>query len=106
MIILNILLFFVIGFVECFLTSLNSKQRQYSHKLMTFVTAFINIIIWYYILKSVMEGNLSNIVVIFYAFGWAFGDVQAIRFAHYLEKLCKKRGFKRKIKRLYRRFKK
>jgi hypothetical protein len=52
-----------------------------------------------------MEGNLSNWVLVSYAVGYALGDVQAINFSDYLFKLAKKRGFKRKIKKLYRFFK-
>jgi hypothetical protein len=71
-----------------------------------FVTALINILIWYYILKAVLAGDLSNIIIVFYAIGWGLGDVQAVTFAEYLEKIAKKRGFKRRFKKLYRLFKK
>lgn len=96
------ILFFAIGFIEDFITSLNSKFRQHSRKALSFVTAFINILIWYFILQSILEGGLSKIVILFYATGWALGDVEAIKFANYLEKLVKKRGFRRKIRRLFR----
>ena len=105
MIILHIILFFVLGFVENFLISLNSKMRQHSRKTLAFITAYLNILTWYYVLRSVLEGNLSNVVLLFYAGGYALGDVQAIKFSNYLQRLTKKRGFKRKIKRLYRMFK-
>lgn len=105
MIILHILLFFTIAFAENFLISLNSKFRQHSHEMPTFITAYINILVWYYIFKSVQEGILSKLVLYFYAGGYALGDVLAIKFANYLQRLTKKRGFKRKIKRLYRMFK-
>jgi len=105
MIFLNIILFFFVGLVEAFLLSTNSKMRQYSRKFLTFVSSFINILVWYWIIRSVMEGNLSNWVLVSYAVGYALGDVQAINFSDYLFKLAKKRGFKRKIKKLYRFFK-
>ena len=72
-------------------------------KLLCFGVSFVSIIIWYYVIATIVE-NLGDIMIIIsYALGFAAGDVLAIYFDNYLEKIAKSRGLrirkKRKVKR-------
>jgi hypothetical protein len=102
MIILSILLFFAIGLIECFVSSLNSKWRQNNKLFLVWISAKVFLIIWYFILKKFMQGEMTLLIFIFYMEGYSLGDVYGVKFANYLEKLAKKRGFKRKIRRIMR----
>lgn len=101
-------LFFIVGVVECFGQCLNIKFIQRSKYLLSFISAFINILIWAFVLSAIVENiHESYLVIISYAFGYALGDVCAIKFDGYLEKLAKLRGFKlRKKKRKCQRMRK
>jgi multidrug transporter EmrE-like cation transporter len=84
----------IVGLIEAFGTTINSKFRQKSHKLRSFITAFINIIIWYYLIYLVIQ-NINNLkLVLIYAVFYATGDVLALYFDNYLEKIAKFRGLK------------
>ena len=97
---LNYFLFFILGVIECFGTTLNTKFVQRDKKSLSFITSFINILVWAFILTSLIEsmGKSWDLVVI-YALGYALGDVLGIIFENYLEKLAKLRGFKIRRKR-------
>jgi uncharacterized protein YebE (UPF0316 family) len=92
-----------IGLLEAFGITINSKFRQKSNKLYSFITAFFNIFLWIYIVSQVVE-NINNIaLVIVYALSYSIGDVLGLTFDKYLEKLAKLRGLKFKRKKYYRR---
>jgi uncharacterized protein YebE (UPF0316 family) len=88
------LLFLVLGVVECFGTTLNTKFVQRDKKLPSFITSFINILVWAFVLSTLIESmGKSWDLIIVYGLGYASGDVLGIMFENYLEKLAKLKGF-------------
>jgi len=88
----------IAGIFEAFGTTINSKFRQKSAKLASFLTAFINILLWVYIVSQIIQ-NINNIwLTIIYAISYSTGDILALYFDDYLEKLSKIKGWKRKKK--------
>lgn len=88
----------IIGLIESFGGSINMKFLQRSKKLFCFITAFFNILLWYFIISMIIE-DIANIWLIFvYATSYAFGDVLAITFDQKLEKIAKTYSVKRKRK--------
>jgi len=84
----------IIGLLEAFGTTINSKFRQKSNKLLSFITAFINIFLWAYIVSQIVE-NIKNInLLILYALSYSSGDVLGLIFDKYLEKLASSKGLK------------
>jgi len=84
----------LVGLIEAFCSTLNSKFRQKSKRILTFVTSFINIFVWYCLLRMVIE-NIANInLAIVYGIAYALGDVLGLLFDTYLEKIAKFRGIK------------
>jgi hypothetical protein len=106
MIILNIILFFIIGLVECIVCSLNSKFRQRSRLVLVGISARLYLIIWYFVLTKFFKGELSILLFLFYMEGYSWGDVYGVKIANYIETIAKKRGFRRKYRTLYKIFKK
>lgn len=96
---LNLIALFIIGIVENFLLALNIKLLQRNKKLKCFIVSFIGIIIWYYVIATVVENLFKLIVIVSYALGFALGDVLAIQFNQYLEKVARSKGLKLRIKR-------
>lgn len=95
----KVLLIFFVGLGESFLASLHLKFFQRNKKFWTFITSVINTVIWYFILASFVE-NLGNIsLVLAYSLAMGIGDVLAIKFDTYLDKLSKKYGIKIRFKR-------
>ena len=92
------LIVILIGLLEAFGTTINSKFRQKSNKLYSFITAFFNIFLWVYIVSQIVENINNPILLIFYALAYSLGDVLGLNFDRYLEKLAKLKGlqFKRK----------
>ena len=88
------------GFFEAFGSTLNSKFRQKSMKLRTFISSIVNILVWVYIISKIVE-NISNIkLILVYAISYASGDVLGLIFDQHLDKLAKLKGIKlRKKKR-------
>jgi uncharacterized protein YebE (UPF0316 family) len=96
------LIIFVVGLVEAFLNTLNSKFRQRSHLLLSFITAFVTIFIWAYIVSQVVENINNLLLIICYAISYSVGDVLGLVFDKYLEILAKSKTlkfFKRKLRR-------
>lgn len=85
---------FFVGIIECFLSALHTKFLQKSKKLFCFIVSFLNILIWWYVLRIMVE-NLTNIyMIIVYGIGYASGNICALLFDGYLDKLAKIKGFK------------
>jgi len=97
--IIKCIIYFIVGIVESFGVSLNTKFIQRNKKLYSFVISFVNILIWGYVLLGFIEG-IGHYILFFYALGFGTGDVLAITFDNYLEKLAKIKGlsFKKKLK--------
>lgn len=84
----------LVGLIEAFCSTLNSKFRQKSNRIPTFITSFINIFVWYCLLRMVVE-NIANInLAIVYGVAYAIGDVLGLVFDDYLSKIAKFRGIK------------
>lgn len=96
----------IVGIIEAFGTTINSKFRQRSNKLFSFITAFINIFLWVYIFSQIVE-NINNIkLLVIYAISYSLGDVLGLTFDRYLEKLARIKGLRLRRKRRIRRRKK
>jgi len=84
----------LVGLIEAFCSTLNSKFRQKSNRTLTFITSFINIFVWYCLLRMVIE-NIANIyLALVYGIAYAMGDVLGLLFDSYLEKIAKFKGLK------------
>ena len=88
----------LVGLIEAFLSTINSKFRQKSNKIPSFITSFINVIIWYYLIGKVMENINNTTLALVYAGSYASGDVLGLIFDDHLDKLAKFSGFKFKKK--------
>ena len=97
--IIKIIIYFVVGIIESFGISLNTKFIQRNKKLYAFCVSVCNILIWGFVLLSFLDG-LAKYILAFYALGYATGEVLGITFDNYLEKLAKIKGlsFKKKLK--------
>ncbi len=84
----------IVGIIEAFGTTLNSKFRQKTKKLFSFITAFINIIIWYFIISMVIENINNAYLAVVYALFYSIGDVLGLCFDEHLEKVARIRGLK------------
>ena len=106
--ILQATIFFIVGIIECFGVSLNTKLVQRNKYFPSFLTSFVNIVIWAYVISAIIENiDKGPYIVILYALGYGIGDVLGIKFDNYLEKLAKLKGLKiRKKKRCIRKRKK
>ena len=93
-------LVFGAGVLECFLSSLKYKFLQRNKKVLCFTTSFIFNLVYIYILAMVLKNLNCLYIIIAYSFGYAFGDVLAILFNNYLEKVAKINGkkWRRKIR--------
>ena len=97
--ILRFLELFAIGVIECFLSALNTKFLQKNKKLLCFIVSYISILIWWFVLR-LMVNDINNVAIInIYAIGFALGDVLALMFDGYLDKIAKIKGYKVKRKR-------
>ncbi len=99
---MNYFLMIITGIVECFLLSLNTKFLQKNKKLPCFIVSLLSIIIWYYVISTVVENMHNWKLLMCYAIGFSSGDVLAIEFDVYLEKLAKIYGLKFKKKKIRR----
>jgi high-affinity K+ transport system ATPase subunit B len=82
----------VIGFIECFLITLDTKFVQRNKKLLVFIVSVINIEIWAYIVTSLpaMKGGVLHL----YALVYGYSATLAITFDNFLEKIAKMKGKK------------
>lgn len=109
--IIKALILMLVGFVESFIASLNSLAVNRDKRMMAFWTQILNISIGLLTLKYLLKDYESFLSVIpymlIYAIGMAFGDVIAINFNQFIEKvvkisLGKKRKKKSKTTKIYR----
>lgn len=90
---------FIVGIVENFLLALNIKFLQRNRKLHCFIVSYFGILVWYYIISTVVENLHIFVIIHSYALGFASGDVLAIYFNQYLERIAKSKGLKLRVKR-------
>ena len=76
---------FLIGVLEDFLLSFNTKAIQRNNLVFSFVIAFFSAIIWYYVIIMVVENINKFWLVITYACGGGIGDMITISFDKYLQ---------------------
>ena len=93
MLIFQCIKYAIIGFIECFGVTLNTKFIQRNKNVLAFITSYLNVLIWVYIIETV--GKLDNRIIIHvYALAFAFATTRAIKFDNKLEKLAKMKGKK------------
>jgi len=80
---------FVTGLIENFGLALNYRFLQRDKKMASFLTSFVNIVIWAFIIKVIIENIYSIPIILTYAVGFGFGDIFAIILDNYIEKLSK-----------------
>lgn len=94
--------FFVFGagILECFLSSIRYKFLQKNKKVLCFSTSFIFNIVYIYVLAMVLKNLNMFYIILAYTLGYALGDVLAITFNAYLEKVARINGkrWKRRLK--------
>ncbi|MBU1868851.1 MAG: hypothetical protein KJ818_00100 [Candidatus Omnitrophica bacterium] len=78
---------FLIGVLEDFLLSFNTKAIQRNNLVFSFVIAFLSAIIWYYVIVMVVENINKFWLVITYACGGGIGDMITISFDNYLQRV-------------------
>lgn len=76
---------FLIGVLEDFLLSFNTKAIQRNNLGFSFVIAFLSAVIWYYVIVMVVENINKFWLVITYACGGGIGDMITISFDKYLQ---------------------
>lgn len=86
---ITIIQMFFIGILECFGLSLNTKFLQRNKKIPSFFTSFLNILLWFIVISIAVEQLHNWTLRISYAFGFALGDILAIYFDGYLDKIAK-----------------
>lgn len=84
-----------VGIVEACVFCLNSKFRQKSYLLCTFISSFVYAFIWYVLVKLVVDHINSTFFVCMYALGFASGDIIALFLDKKLEKLFKKKKYRK-----------
>jgi hypothetical protein len=82
---------FFIGFIESFLASLNVKWLQGGRKLLCFITSYISINIWYYVVCTVIDFKGHWVTLQCYALGFGVGDFMAISFSKYIDSIAKQK---------------
>lgn len=100
---IDIIILFFIGILECFLSALNIKFLQRGKKIACFIISTLSIFIWYYLLVLLIENLKKFWLITFYAIGFGLGDVLALWFDQYLSKLAKSKGIKMLRKKFRRR---
>lgn len=66
---------FLIGILEMLIVTTWTKLVTRSHVFLSGVVTMINIIIWYYVLQTIVSDIQNWKLVLFYAFGCALGTV-------------------------------
>jgi uncharacterized protein YebE (UPF0316 family) len=89
---------FLVGFIECFCSTLNTKFVVRNNRLLSFLTAFLNILIWAYVVALTVENIKNFSIIVIYAIGFGIGVLFAIQFDKYLDKIAKFKGLKLKKK--------
>lgn len=95
--------FLIVGFLECFFWSLQTKSLIRDKMINTFIFTFMSITIWIYVVSKVAE-NINNIWLgLGYATGCSIGNVATIKLDRYIDKIARgklwKKSKKKKIRR-------
>ena len=93
-IIYKFLCVFFLGLIECFCLALNTKFVVRNKRILSFITSFINIMIWAYIVTMTVENMGNFFIIATYGIGFGIGDVLAIQFDKYLDIIVKLKGLK------------
>ena len=81
----NMMLFFI-GIVEMFVVTAWTKVVADSRVMASGTITFINILIWFYVLKTIVEDLNNWQVVLLYALGCAIGTALTTLYFSYREK--------------------
>ncbi len=78
---------FLVGILESFFYSFNTKTIQKNMEFLSFIVSIISVFLWYYVIVMVVE-NVNNFWLIL-AYGCAngLGDILTIRFDVYIDKI-------------------
>jgi len=88
-VILEYVKIFLIGILEDFLSSFNTKTLQRNNQLFSFLVSFISVILWYYAIAMVVENIQKFLLILIYACGGGLGDIVTIRFDKHIERFEK-----------------
>ena len=92
------IIFLLVGFLEMFFWSLQTKSLIKDRMLNTFIFTFVSIVIWFYVVSKVAE-NVNNIwLMIAYALGCACGNCLTIKADAYIDKIARARLWKKNKK--------
>ena len=82
------------GYWESLGGALNNKFVNKNKRLFSFITAYFNVLVWYFVLRALFSSDKGWLIIQVYAVGYALGDVGAINFDMFLDKLAKGKGLK------------
>lgn len=91
-------LYFWIGIVESFLADLNILFLNKKHYSGCFITSVLNTIVFYMVIVNIMKNDQSVLLIVANSFGIGAGEILALIFYDYLNKVAKKFG--KKLKKL------
>ncbi len=77
---------FFIGIIEMLIVSVWTKVVTDSKVMVSGIVTLINVLIWYYVLESVLQDLGNWQVVLFYALGCAIGTMMCTAFFQFKEK--------------------
>ncbi len=80
---------FLIGILEDFLSSFNTKTLQRNNQLFSFLVSFISVILWYYAIAMVVENIQKFLLILIYACGGGLEDIVTFRFDRHIERFEK-----------------
>jgi len=89
---------FCVGFIECFCSTLNTKFVVRNKRILSFITSFINILIWAYVVALTVENIKNFSVIAVYGIGFGIGVIVAIQFDKYLDRIATFKGLRIKKK--------
>jgi len=95
--ILSAIKIFLIGALESFCASFNTKTIQENRQVLSFIVSVISILLWYYVIVIVVDNLRYVWLILIYGCGNGLGDILSIRFDLWLERFSRL-GKKRKTK--------
>ena len=88
--ILQLILLFLVGLIECFIITLHTKFIQNSRIFLSSITCTVNIFIWWYVIRVAVKSDGNIAIIIFYTLGFILGNTLALKFNTFLEGIIKK----------------
>ena len=86
------------------MVALNQIGLIKRNKLLCFFTNYLNILIWFLVIRFIVMEDRGFLLISLYAFSYGIGDILALNFADYLVKLGKRYNKEIKIlKKLFKR---